>query len=173
MVNLLSWLKRKKKANTKKKKRSLQEATVGRHVASGSQHVGDTLGDIYKQLNELTILLSKHDNFLREDHHKKGLIKLVKIISENFYKLSTAQQNQVRKKLEFIRTDEYIIAALANSRRLRVVELLAILKKKNIKNRQYVSERVNRMVEAGVLERERVGKMIYYSKINPVGNPPP
>jgi DNA-binding transcriptional regulator PaaX len=46
------------------------------------------------------------------------------------------------------------------------VELLAILKKKNIKNRQYVSERVNRMVEAGVVERERVGKRMYYSKIN-------
>jgi flagellar biosynthesis/type III secretory pathway chaperone len=124
------------------------------------------LGDIYKQLNELTILLSKHDHFLREDHHKKGLIQLAKFISENFYKLSTAQQNQVKQKLEFIRTDEYIIAALANSRRLRVVELLAILQKKNIKNRQYVSERVNRMVEAGVVERERVGKRIYYSKIN-------
>lgn len=173
MVNLLSWLKRKKKANTKKKKRSLQEATVGRHVASGSRHVGDTLGDIYRQLNELTILLSKHDNFLREDHHKKGLIQLAKFISENFYRLSTAQQNRVRQKLEFIRTDEYIIAALAKSRRLRVVELLAILKKNDIKNRQYVSERVNRMVEAGVVERERVGKRIYYSKINPIGNPPP
>jgi len=166
MVNLLSWLKRKKNVSTRKKKHSLQKVTVGQHVGSGSRQVGDTLGDIYKQLNEMTILLSKHDLFLREEHHKNGLVRLAKFLSENFYKLSTADQRRIKQNIEFIQTDKYILSALANSRRLRVVEILGAIKDKNIKNRQYVSERVNRLVEAGILERARIGKRVYYSKIN-------
>lgn len=166
MVNLLSWLKRKKKVNVKQKKRRLQKAAVGQHVDSSNRQVGDALGDIYKQLNEMTILLSNHDHFLRDDHHQRGLVRLAKLLSENFYNLSSQQQKQIKQNIEFIQTDKYILSALANSRRLRVVEILGELKNKGIRNRQYISERVNRLVEAGILERARVGKQVFYSKIN-------
>ena len=166
MVNWLFWRKKKAKAKTKRRKRRLQQATVGQQVALDSQHIAHTSADIYRQLHELTLLLTKHDLFLREDHHSKGLVPLTRFISQNFYKLSRPQQQEVRRSLEFIETDKYILTALANSRRLRVVEILAIIKSKNITNRQYVSERVNRLVEAGILERIRIGKKVYYSKIN-------
>jgi hypothetical protein len=117
-------------------------------------------------LNELTLLLTKHDLFLREEHHQKGLIPLSKFIAENFYRLNANQQQKIKQNLEFIETDKHILKALADSRRLRVVDLLPALKELKITNRQYVSERVNRLVEAAVLERVRIGKNVYYSKAN-------
>lgn len=163
---LLFWKKRKGRVKRDLKKRRLRKAPVRQRVGNGSQHEGNMSADVFKQLNELTILFTKHDLFLREDHHKKGLMSLARFISENFYKLSKPEQTQIKRKLEFIETDKYILSALANSRRLRVVQILAALKDKNIKNRQYVSERVNRLVEAGILKRTRIGKKVYYSKIN-------
>ena len=165
-MNLLFWRKRKTNEKSKKRKRRLQQATVRQHIASDSQHKASTSADIYKQLNELTLLLSKHDLFLREDHHRKGLVPLTRFLSENFYKLSASQQARIKQNVEFIETDKNILVILANSRRLRVVQILAALKGENITNRQYVSERVNRLVEAGILERKRIGKKVYYSKLN-------
>lgn len=164
-MNLLFWRKRKTKEKSKKKKRRLQQATIRQHIASDSQHEAN-MSALYKQLNELTLLLSKHDLFLRDDHHKKGLVALSRFLSENFYKLPASQQARIRQNVEFIETDKNILATLANSRRLRVVEILSVLRGRNITNRQYVSERVNRLVEAGFLERKRIGKMVYYSKMN-------
>jgi hypothetical protein len=165
-MNWLFWRRQKAKAKPKRRKRRLQQATVGQQVALDSQHVVHTSAGIYRQLNELILLLTKHDLFLREDHHNKALVPLTRFISQNFYKLSRPQQQEVRRNLEFIETDKYILSALANSRRLRVVEILSVIRSKNITNRQYVSERVNRLVEAGLLERTRIGKKVYYSKIN-------
>jgi UDP-2,3-diacylglucosamine pyrophosphatase LpxH len=166
MKNLLLFWKKRKGRAKRASRRRLRKAPVRQHVGSSNRQVGDALGDIYRQLNEMTILLSNHDHFLREDHHKNGLVRLAKFLSENFYKLSTADQRRIKQNIEFIQTDKYILSVLANSRRLRVVEILSAIKDKNIKNRQYVSERVNRLVEAGILERVRVGKRVYYSKIN-------
>jgi predicted transcriptional regulator len=103
---------------------------------------------------------------LREEHHQKGLIPLSKFIAENFYRLNTGQQQKIKQNLEFIETDKHILKALADSRRLRVVDLLPVLKEHKITNRQYVSERVNRLVEVGILERSRVGKNVFYLKAN-------
>jgi len=166
MVNWFFWKKQKALSGPKRKKRRLRQVTVGQRVGSDSQQIAYTTADIFKQLNELTLLLTKHDLFLREEHHQKGLIPLSKFIAENFYRLNAGQQQKIKQNLEFIETDKHILRALAGSRRLCVVELLDTLKERNIKNRQYVSERVNRLVEAGVIERIRVGKNVFYAKIN-------
>ena len=166
MVNWLFWKKQKVLSEPKRKKRRLQQVTVGQRVGSHSQQIAYTTADIYRQLNELTLLLTKHDLFLREEHHQKGLIPLSRFLAEQFYKLNAEQQQKIKQNLEFIETDKHILKALADSRRLRVVDLVGHLKQQRIQNRQYISERVNRLVEAGILERIRVGKNVFYSKIN-------
>ena len=166
MVNWFFWKKQKVLSKPRRKKRRLRQVTIGQRVGSDSQQIAYTTADIFKQLNELTLLLTKHDLFLREEHHQKSLIPLSKFIAENFYRLNAGQQQKIKQNLEFIETDKHILKALTNSCRLRVVEMLDTLKARNIKNRQYVSERVNRLVEVGLIERIRIGKNVFYAKIN-------
>ena len=165
-MNWLFWRRQRMTPKLIKRKRRLRQVTDGQHVGLDSLPVSYTSADIFRQLNELTLLLTKHDLFLREEHHQKGLIPLSKFIAENFYRLNANQQQKIKQNLEFIETDKHILKALADSRRLRVVDLLPALKELKITNRQYVSERVNRLVEGGVLERVRIGKNVYYSKVN-------
>ena len=68
---LLFWKKRKGRVKSDPRKRRLRKVPVRQRVGNGSQHEGNMSADVFKQLNELTILLTKHDLFLREDHHKK------------------------------------------------------------------------------------------------------
>jgi len=103
MVNWFFWKRQKVVSEQRRRKRRLRQVTKGQHVGLDSLPVSYTSADIFRQLNELTLLLTKHDLFLREEHHQKGLIPLSKFIAENFYRLNANQQQKIKQNLEFRR----------------------------------------------------------------------